>query len=45
MGVDRLIPNSSARTVDELAQFLEKTAETFIGVAAAGDGGSPRGRM
>jgi probable F420-dependent oxidoreductase len=36
LGVDRLIPNSSARTADELVQFLEKTAETLAGVATAG---------
>jgi probable F420-dependent oxidoreductase len=36
MGVDRLIPNSSARTADELVQFLEKTAEMLSGVAAIG---------
>jgi probable F420-dependent oxidoreductase len=36
MGVDRLIPNSSARTADELVQFLEKTAEMLSGVAVVG---------
>jgi probable F420-dependent oxidoreductase len=36
MGVDRLIPNSGARTADELVEFLEKTAEMLSSVAVIG---------
>jgi probable F420-dependent oxidoreductase len=34
LGVDRLIPNSRARTADELVDFLSRTAETLAGICA-----------
>jgi probable F420-dependent oxidoreductase len=34
LGVDRLIPNSTARTVEDLVAFLSRTAETLAGVCS-----------
>jgi probable F420-dependent oxidoreductase len=36
LGVDRLIPNSRARTADELVDFLSQTADLLGGVRASG---------
>jgi hypothetical protein len=36
LGVDRLIPSSTARNQDQLVEFLSRTAETLAGVCAIG---------